>query len=614
MKLGWDSKSGRERVLTSWRTPKDPSKGEFVFRIESIQSPQLLLEMHKITQSRWGPWNGHRFSGACFRKSNHVFRPVYHSSSGEVSFKFETMDESVLLRLVVDQIGVIQFLKWENGSQIWVPIMTLNEDICDRYGSCGPYGVCYPDNIPRCRCLKGFLANLSNDSLRIDPMNGCRRKLTLKCNNDDGFVKRKELKLPDNFTVWQSLSPQQCGDNCLKECSCMAYTNINIYGNGSKCVVWLDKLLDIRYSTRGGDTLYIRVARGELADELVNNQSSRVKDGQDIQFFNINTISAATNNFSLTNKIGAGGFGPVYQGELTNGQMIAVKRLSKFSSQGDEEFQNELSLIAQLQHSNLVKLLGCCTEGDERILVYEYMPNKSLDKFLFDHVTRRILSWEKSFQILKGVAKGLKHLHSGTELRIIHRDLKAGNILLDDEMNPKISDFGLARNVVAETEEITRRVTGTYGYMSPEYAMTGRYSTKSDVFSFGVLVLEVISGRRNWGFHHPDHDFNLLGHAWNLWARGKALELMDPVLEESFLENEVTRCIQVGLLCVQCHSRERPAMPDVVSMLQNEDVISMEPREPGFYSLKSARELSYLARANQETVNGLTITTLTGRS
>ncbi|KZV20528.1 receptor kinase 3 isoform 1 [Dorcoceras hygrometricum] len=659
MKIGWDSKSGRERVLTSWRTSKDPSEGEFVFRIGSSESAQLLLEKNKVTQSRWGPWNGHGFSGAYFRKNNNVFRPVYfHSGPEEVSLKFQIMDDSVLLRLVVNEIGIIQFLKWESGSQIWVPIMTLNEDICDKYGSCGPYGVCYPNGIRGCRCLKGFAANLSKDRPLIEPMDGCRRKLSLKCNNDDGFVKRKDLKLPDNFTVWQGLSPQQCGDSCLKDCSCMAYTNINIYGNGSKCVVWLDKLLDIRYSASGGDALYIRVARGELEsiysakrhrlytavsilllsafcwslawcakyftsvsnrtknleDELANRQCSQVQDEQGIQFFDINTISAATNNFSLANKIGAGGFGPVYEGELRNGQRIAVKRLSEFSSQGDEEFQNELTMTASLHHCNLVELLGCCTEGDERILVYEYMPNKSLNKFIFDRVPERILSWDKRFKILKGIAMGLNHLHAGTELRIIHRDLKASNILLDDKMNPKIADFGLARNIEAESEAITRRVTGTYGYMSPEYVLTGRYSTKSDVFSFGVLLLEVISGRRNWGFQHPDHDFNLLGHAWKLWIQGKALELMVPALEESFLENEVLRCIQVGLLCVQCQSRERPAMADVVAMLQNQDEISTEPQEPGFYTIKSSGERSSFARENQETFNELTVTTLTGRS
>ncbi|XP_052883606.1 G-type lectin S-receptor-like serine/threonine-protein kinase SD1-1 [Gossypium arboreum] len=211
----------------------------------------------------------------------------------------------------------------------------------------------------------------------------------------------------------------------------------------------------------------------------------------EMQIFDFATIANATNNFSSNNKLGQGGFGHVYKGMLKEGKEIAVKRLSKDSGQGFDEFKNEVTLIVKLQHRNLVKLFGCCLKGDESMLIYEYLPNKSLDNFIFDKTRNKLLNWERRFHIIDGIARGLLYLHHDSRLRIIHRDLKASNILLDNDMNPKISDFGLARMFGGDQiEDKTRRVVGTYGYMSPEYVFYGRFSMKSDVFSFGVLILE----------------------------------------------------------------------------------------------------------------------------
>ncbi|KAI8010644.1 G-type lectin S-receptor-like serine/threonine-protein kinase SD1-1, partial [Camellia lanceoleosa] len=237
------------------------------------------------------------------------------------------------------------------------------------------------------------------------------------------------------------------------------------------------------------------------------------KEDLELPLFDLTVIADSTNNFSINNKLGEGGFGPVYKGTLEGGQEIAVKRLSKNSSQGFDEFKNELICIAKLQHRNLVKLLGCCLQGEETMLIYEYMPNKSLDYFIFDQSQSTLLDWSKRFHIINGIARGLLYLHQDSRLRIIHRDLKASNILLDIDMNPKISDFGIARTFGGnETEANTNRVIGTYGYMSPEYATDGLFSVKSDVFSFGVLVLEIVSGKKNRSFNHPEHRHNLLGH------------------------------------------------------------------------------------------------------
>ncbi|XP_020420768.1 G-type lectin S-receptor-like serine/threonine-protein kinase B120 isoform X2 [Prunus persica] len=219
------------------------------------------------------------------------------------------------------------------------------------------------------------------------------------------------------------------------------------------------------------------------------------KMGNNLTIFSYASVVAATTNFSEENKLGQGGFGPVYKGKLVTGREIAVKRLSRCSGQGTSEFKNELILISELQHTNLVHLFGFCIHGEERMLIYAYMPNKSLDYFLFDSTRAMLLDWTKRFNIIEGIAQGLLYLHKYSRMRVIHRDLKASNILLDEYMKPKISDFGLARIFTHnELEANTNRIVGTYGYMSPEYAMEGIFSIKSDVYSFGVLVLEIISG------------------------------------------------------------------------------------------------------------------------
>ncbi|KAI9078167.1 hypothetical protein K1719_039866 [Acacia pycnantha] len=285
--------------------------------------------------------------------------------------------------------------------------------------------------------------------------------------------------------------------------------------------------------------------------------------------FNFNTIRLATDNFSIENKLGQGGFGSVYKGRLPNGQDIAVKRLSMDSGQGDSEFKNEVLLVAKLQHRNLVRLLGFSLEKHERLLVYEFLPNRSLDYLLFDSSERVHLNWIMRYKIIGGIARGLLYLHEDSRLRIIHRDLKASNILLDEELNPKISDFGLARLfVVDQTQSNTSRIVGTYGYMAPEYAMHGQFSIKSDVFSFGMLVLEILSGKKNNSVYHEENAHDLLSFAWKNWREGTPFNLVDPILNNGS-RNEIIRCVHIGLLCVQEKVADRPTMAQVVLMLNS---------------------------------------------
>ncbi|CAL4979789.1 unnamed protein product [Urochloa decumbens] len=310
--------------------------------------------------------------------------------------------------------------------------------------------------------------------------------------------------------------------------------------------------------------------------------------------YDVLQVLEATNNFSEENKLGQGGFGPVYKGRFHDGLEIAVKRLASHSGQGFREFKNEIELIAKLQHTNLVRLLGCCSQGDERLLIYEYMPNKSLDFYIFDEIQSVLVDWNKRLAIIEGIAQGILYLHKHSRLRVIHRDLKASNILLDHEMNPKISDFGLAKIFsLNNTEGNTNRIVGTYGYMAPEYASQGLFSIKSDVFSFGVLTLEIISGKRTSSVHQYGEFINLLGHAWQLWKDGLWLQLVDNALgTDQGHALLLRRCINIALLCVQENGVDRLTMPEVVAMLCSESMALPEPKHPAYFHVRVGTEES----------------------
>ncbi|KAK0600224.1 hypothetical protein LWI29_012840 [Acer saccharum] len=446
-------------------------------------------------------------------------------------------------------------LAWNWKTTEWSILYSWPFDLCDDYAQCGANNICRINKTPICECLKGFIPEAEDewDAHGLSQSRKCIEKSQSDCPSGEGFLKLSAIKLPDFSWSNNSMNIKECEAECFKNCSCRAYANSDVSG-GSGCLMWFGDLTDIRDCPPGlgwEQDIFLRVPASELVQNY-SNKKKRIKiievvstitgvfilvlvlctvwkktknrglesrkEEEEVPLIDMSTIAAATNNFSQANMIGKGGFGPVYKGNLSTGQEIAVKRLSNNSGQ-------------------------------------------------------------------------------------------------DNDLNPKISDFGLARIFRGDDKEAnTKRIAGTYGYMSPEYATDGKFSLKSDVFSFGVLLLEIVSGKKNRGFRHPDHHLNLLGHAWVLWNNGRALEVKDVRLEDSFIESQVLRCIQVGLLCVQMLPEDRPEMSSVVFMLANEGLLLPQPKQPGFFtergfipgSTSSSKEKSH-------TENAMSITTLDGR-
>lgn len=676
MKIGWDLKTGFEWYLTSWKSTDDPSTGDNSFKLDFHGFPEGFLWNKQERKYRSGPWNGVRFSGVPEMKPiEGINFEFFIDQDHDVYYSFFIENKNLFSRLIVSPDGFLQRFTWIEANKIWNPFWYAPKDQCDNYGECGPFGICDTNASPVCQCMRGFEPKDPQAWSLRDGSGGCVRKTELQC-SEDKFLQLKDMKLPDTTTsfVDYNMTLKECEAFCSRNCSCTAYANTNITG-GTGCVTWTGELKDMRKYAEGGQDLYVRLAASDIADganatpiiigvtvgsaililglvacflwkrktllgrqirkteprghpersqDLLLNQvvisskrdySAEKTDDLELPLFDFETIVRATDNFPDYNKLGQGGFGIVYKGRLLEGQEIAVKRLSRNSGQGIEEFKTEVRLIAKLQHRNLVRLLGCCVETDEKMLVYEYMENRSLDSVIFDKARSSILNWQRRFNIICGIARGLLYLHQDSRFRIIHRDLKASNILLDKEMTPKISDFGMARIFGGDqTEQNTKRVVGTYGYMSPEYAMDGLFSVKSDVFSFGVLLLETVSGKKNRGFYHSNNELNLLGHVWRLWKEGKVLEMVDSSVD-NYPANEVLRCIHVGLLCVQENAEERPTMASVVLMLSSETATMPQPKTPGFCLGRNPIETDSSSSKHDETftVNQVTVTMLNAR-
>ncbi|XP_022876889.1 G-type lectin S-receptor-like serine/threonine-protein kinase At4g27290 [Olea europaea var. sylvestris] len=542
MDFGWNSATGIQNYLTSWTNNNDPAPGDYTYSMDLTGYPQNILKRGNVILCRMGPWNGLRFSGIPNSRLDPTYTFEFITDENKTLFREETIDRSVISRVSLSPSGVAQRWTWVQRIQDLVLYLNIPSDYCDTYKLCGAYGICKIANSPVCGCLDRFVPKDQEGLVRSDWSNGCIRRTPLNCEKGDVFLKYSGVKMPDSRYSWvnKNMTLEECKVNCLKNCSCIAYTQLSINIEGSGYLFWSGDLVDIRDLSVDGQDVYIRMASSEWGKNMNINQYFSIntsirkdlillslhefkrnkKKNIDFEYHFIGgngstrpqldvvllekeekllkrekrraTISlffsllnyililfkfqeAKTKTLNChcstylrfqkpptNNKLGQGGYGPVYKGVLENGQEIAVKRLSKTSMQGIIEFKNEVICIAKLQHRSLVKLLGYCIQGEEKMLIYEYMPNKSLDLFLFDETRSKLLDWPKRLQVVNGVARGLRYIHQDSQLRILHRVLKASNILLDTNMRPKISDFGIAKSFRGnETEDKTSRVVGT---------------------------------------------------------------------------------------------------------------------------------------------------------
>ncbi|KAI3793425.1 hypothetical protein L1987_36044 [Smallanthus sonchifolius] len=504
MKLGKDLVRGIDRYLTSWKSSDDPSPGLYKIWMDTNGYPQAFQSRGSVLQLRFGPWNGVRFSGFP-SKPNPIYTYDFFFNEKEVYTIFHLINSSIISRVYLGPEGNHMRLNWIDPSQGWIPYLAATVDSCAQYGLCGVNGICNINSSPACSCMEGFEPRYPVQWNAGNWSGGCQREKPLNCGNEEGFQKLSGVKLPDTQNSWYNLSVslKECEHACKRNCSCTAYGNLDIRRGGSGCLLWFDDLMDVREYNEDQD-VYIRIAKSNILameslfkrDKVIEvvvatmvslvlvglavgvyvwkkKQSPAQRQGNlvkalsedytggsqkkdlELPFFSFSELSKMTNNFSINNKLGEGGFGTVYKvegishdndyvsnlkGVMEDGQEIAVKRLSETSTQGVDEFLNEVRCIHRLQHRNLVKLMGFCVQKNEIMLIYEYMPNRSLDTLLFDEIKSSI------------------------------------------------------------------------GYIPPEYAVHGVFSVKSDVFSFGVLVLEIVSGMKNREFSSQEHSDNLLGH------------------------------------------------------------------------------------------------------
>ncbi|KAF7849903.1 hypothetical protein BT93_L0145 [Corymbia citriodora subsp. variegata] len=708
MKVGINIKTGKKAYLVSWKSENDPSSGSFVLGITPETPPQAFSWNGSTPYWRGGQWDKSTFVGIPKMDNTYMsgFSLLQDIQQGTSYFIINNNNNSFFGYLFISSNGSVKLMYWGHHTDKWLTNWEAPINPCEIYGTCGPFGVCSSLKFPICRCLEGFKPRFNEEWNRQNWTGGCIRETELNCQRntstsgpvklkEDIFFKMSQMKLPDSSNYLPVIADaEECRSWCLSNCSCLAYSYVNTIG----CMVWSEELIDIQQFTIAGEDLFIRLVhadkglskqikviisliaifgiilcgaaiyglckwrankRGDTTDRSEEVQNAwkeqwRQDDASELTLFSFDSILLATNNFNISNKLGQGGFGPVYkvktsliitdrpfvqakglmilsiwkQGKLKDGKEIAVKRLSSSSAQGVKEFKNEILLISKLQHRNLVKLLGCCTEGEEKILVYEFLLNKSLDTFLFHSSKKAELSWDTRFHIIQGVARGLLYLHRDSCLRIIHRDLKVSNILLNEKMDPKISDFGLARifegtQVLVNTHKVVGTLTYSFfmittfygrdyemfnlcrGYMSPEYAMGGIFSEKSDVYSFGVLLLEIVSGKKNTSFDYHGY-LNLLSYAWQLWSGGRALDLLDEAIADAFSPSEAIRSIQVGLLCVQDHAVDRPNMSQVVLMLSGESDLP-QPKQPTFtFQSLTTHEIKPLEQESKWSTNAIT--------
>ncbi|PKA52397.1 G-type lectin S-receptor-like serine/threonine-protein kinase [Apostasia shenzhenica] len=613
-KLGYNKITGENQHLVSWKNNEDPSPGLFYLEMDLNDNRQYII-LWNGTKSYWssGPWNGEIFSGVPEMTKAFVYIFEFINNATEAYFTYTVNSNDVISRTIMDVSGQLKQLTWVPASQSWILFWSQPRTQCEVYALCGSFGSCNENKLPYCDCMKGFIKRSSTDWAQGDQTGGCVRNSPLQCGGNisagtqkDKFYQMESVRLPANPNRLDSVSFSECESACLNNCSCTAYAYIGT------CSLWYDDLINVQEQYTGNDqagTLFLRLAATELPSSKSSKgwiigavvgvvvvvlvllaivwitvwrmrrsrkrmigASKAVSDGT-LVAFRYGDLQRVTKNFS--EKLGSGGFGSVYKGVLPNSTVIAVKKLQDFS-QGEKQFRTEVSTIGTIQHINLIRLRGFCADGNNKCLVYEFMPNSSLDTHLF-RATETDLDWGKRYQIALGTARGLLYLHENCRDCIIHCDIKPENILLDASFIPKVSDFGLAKLLGRDLSRVLTTMRGTRGYLAPEWISGVAITAKADVYSYGMMLFEIISGKRNTDYIVDNKSEFFPAVAVKKLMIGDVHSLIDPRLKAVAEIEEVNRVCKVAFWCIQDEEMSRPSMGQIVQMLEGIIDISMPP-------------------------------------
>ncbi|WOL12986.1 G-type lectin S-receptor-like serine/threonine-protein kinase [Canna indica] len=569
-----------------------------------------------------GLWDGRIFSSVpemnyFYSNLNKVYEFQFVTEEKENYFTYNVKDGNITTRHVIDyDSGQIQVLTWMENTKSWMPFWSQPRSKCSVYALCGPSSSCNDFTTPFCNCVEGFRPKLQTDWDLGDKTGGCVRNTPLKCSQNslsnsqnDGFLKMSNVILPQNSqTLAMPSSSEDCELACLKNCSCTAY-----FYNASGCFVWSDGFLNLQeqYNQSDASTFYLRLAASDLPSSNYSERKKGVKIpvivsiivgggfgslfvivwiimrrrrsnqmirkskavGSSLVSFTYSELQHFTKNFS--EKIGGGGFGSVFKGFLPGSTAIAVKKLEGLH-QGDKQFRTEVSTIGTIQHVNLVRLLGFCSERSKRLLVYEFLPNGSLDTHL-SYSNSNPLDWKTRYQIAVETARGLAYLHEKCRDCIIHCDIKPENILLDASFVAKVADFGLAKLVGREFSRVLTTMRGTRGYLAPEWITGVPVTVKADVYSYGMMLFEIISGRRNSEWREQSGAGYFPKVVASKLMRGDVQSLADHGLGDDANLEELERACKVACWCIQDDETCRPTMGQVVQFLEGIVDVIMPP-------------------------------------
>uniref|UniRef100_A0A0D9W1R5 non-specific serine/threonine protein kinase n=1 Tax=Leersia perrieri TaxID=77586 RepID=A0A0D9W1R5_9ORYZ len=625
-KIGWNKVTRLNRVGVSKKSLIDMGLGSYSVQLYTNGTRKVTIEHRNPSLVYWS-WSPDE-SGMKIPalkallhmnpQTSGLITPNYVNNSEEEYYSYNSSDESSSTFLLLDMSGQIRFNVWSQDKQSWQSLYVQPVDPCRSYDTCGPFTICNGNAQPFCDCMESFTRKSPQDWDLGDRTGGCSRNTPLDCTGNkttsstDMFYPITRVKLPrDPQSIQEATVQSKCAETCLSSCSCTAYS----FQNGI-CSIWHGELFSVNQNDgieiHSEDVLYLRLAAKDLQTLRTNKRKPNVgvvtaasitsfmllmvmfflliwrnrfkwcgvplhnnEASSGIKAFRYTDLVHATKNFS--EKLGAGGFGSVFKGILSDSTTIAVKRLDG-ARQGEKQFRAEVSSIGLIQHINLVKLIGFCCEGHKRLLAYEHMLNGSLDAHLFQ--SNGMLSWSIRYHIALGVARGLAYLHQSCHECIIHCDIKPQNILLDASFTPKIADFGMAAFVGRDFSRILTTFRGTVGYLAPEWISGVAVTPKVDVYSFGMVLLEIVSGRRNSAQEYISdscHVSYFPVQAIEKLHQGDVRNLVDPRLHDDCNSEEVERVCKVACWCIQDNELDRPTMSEVVRVLEGLQELDMPP-------------------------------------